>query len=124
MGSRILTVLSFGAMLTMLIAGTAAAPAATVPASANPASPTTSVKDLLSKGYEVKNVVFIPDFAQKAFQIPADLPVVMITMQAGPSVAVCQLNGMSWNNLNVGSMDLATQCSVYGNPPEMSNVQK
>jgi hypothetical protein len=106
------------ALMFLGVAGCIAQPAlaqtppATTPAA--PASTTTSIDSVLASGYEVKSVIELSDAALKSMSSPGQTiyPSVVITLQKGTSVAVCELSTANWINLVQGSMTNASLCLI------------
>jgi hypothetical protein len=91
-----------------------AAPAAL--AQASPATTSTvSADSLLAAGYEVKAIHALSDASVKEIfpgQTTQGLPTqMMITLQKGNSVAVCEMATVSWANLINAPMSNNTLCS-------------
>lgn len=95
--------------ITFLLIGATLATLAAQVALAQQA-PNPSFKDLLGAGYEIKNVVYLP---RDAFAPPSDLPNVLVTLQKGGAVAVCQFAAVNWDILNPGSLESTNQCDIY-----------
>jgi hypothetical protein len=88
-----------------------AAPAAL--AQAPPATTSTvSADSLLAAGYEVKAIHALSDASVKEIWPGQTLPTqIMITLQKGNSVAVCEMATVSWANLINAPMSNNTLCS-------------
>ena len=69
-----------------------------------------SFKDMLGVGYEVKAVTYVP---KEALRSSATDPAVLVTMQKGSAVAVCEFYPGNWSTLVASSMEGNTQCDTY-----------
>src|SRR5271154_1454042 len=86
-------------VLALLAAATLAQGASAQPGSAAaPApTPTVSIASLLADGYEVRAVNDLSNDEQKAIWPSSPVsPYLMITLQKGPSIAVCSLSAAGW----------------------------
>jgi hypothetical protein len=79
------------------------------------AKPAVTYATLTAAGYEVRAVNLIPSEDREAMVADGKSPAVFVTLQRGPSTAVCQFGATSWTNLTPGAMELAGRCVLY--PP-------
>ena len=86
--------------------------AQTAPATATgPTTASATMDSLLASGYEVKAVNPLSDAAIKEVftsQVPSQ---VLITLQKGTSVAVCEMATVSWLNVQDQEMTDAARCN-------------
>jgi hypothetical protein len=92
----------------------AAATASTV-ATAQTAGPQQmAFMTLLSQGYEVRATVMVPlaEQRQNPNNARETYSPMLVTMQKGPSVAVCQFNWNVWANMQKASLEDPRLCDV------------
>jgi hypothetical protein len=77
--------------------------------------PKPTFNELLTAGYEIKNVAFIPEYAVKVMGGDLNNPLLLVTLQKGASTAVCQYGAFNWSSQSRGSLEGTTQCDTY--PP-------
>ena len=100
MGTKVRSV----AVVVALMAGMASA-------AADPVS--RSVVQMLSDGYEVKAVSIVPrDMLDAVGTKPDGDPQVLISLQRGASIGVCQMALVNWNNQPASSLNNDKLCSV------------
>ncbi len=99
------------AILALTIVGTAAL------ASQQRSQPTTpapaakpSFKDILGVGYEIKSVTFVP---KDGLGSNATDSAVLVTLQKGSAVAVCEFYPGNWSLLAAASMEDTKRCDTY-----------
>ena len=110
-----ITALLFAAATAILAMGTAQAEQGAGAQQGTPAvGKGTSYKQLITFGYEVKNVLIIPIEEAKQFQSPN--PLVLVTLQKSSSTASCLFGVPNWVAQLAQSLESPTQCHTY--PPQ------
>lgn len=71
-----------------------------------------SVKSLLKEGYEIKSTVYVPVAEAKQVYADLDRGIIVVTLQKGPSVAVCDLNWGNWAALLKSTLENEELCDV------------
>lgn len=71
-----------------------------------------SVKTLLKDGYEIKSTVYVPLAEVKQVYADLDRGIIVVTLQKGPSVAVCDLNWGNWAALLQSTLENEELCDV------------
>jgi hypothetical protein len=88
---------------------------------AQDAPPKPPLRQLIGAGFEIKDVTAIPSDELAAMGYDKDTPAVIVTLQLGNAVAVCEFAMANWSTLNPDSIDGTTQCDVMdaepGEPP-------
>jgi len=79
------------------------------------AKPGPSYAALTAAGYEVRAVNLIPVEDRQDLVADGKTSAVFVTLQRGPSTAICQFGAINWTNLVPASMEATNTCSVY--PP-------
>jgi hypothetical protein len=83
------------------------------------AAPQSSISELLKQGYEIKGTIYVPlQDAQNASPGTAQGQV-LVTLQHGQSIAVCEFNWGNWVSLATGAIASFTagdRCDVPGQP--------
>ena len=75
---------------------------------------TVSTQSLLADGYEIKSILDVSSDEQKIiYPNDAVSPYIMITLQKGPSVAVCTMAMSTWIALPDASLANATLCRKH-----------
>jgi hypothetical protein len=73
-----------------------------------------SMLSLITAGYEIKNVYFIPIDAYKPLGYDSSIsPQVVITLQKGASTAACSFAANNWVAQNPGTLEDSTLCTAY-----------
>src|SRR5262245_19759513 len=81
-------------------------------AGASGAADESSFKALLKEGYEIKGSIFVP-LAEAKMQHPElERGLVVLTLQNGQSVAVCDFNWANWAQLLKSTLENETLCDV------------
>ena len=87
-------------MRTRFIAALALAAVASIPAAAQPKSDEpeyTSIYSVLQRGYEIKSTSFVnADQAPALTNNKGNVPLMIITLQKGNSIAICSCNAYNW----------------------------
>jgi hypothetical protein len=86
--------------------GQRAAPSA--PAAASSTKP--SFKDILGAGYEIKAVTYVP---KEGISTTATDPAVLVTLQKGSALAVCEFYPGNWSSALPSSLEGTSQCDLY-----------
>lgn len=93
----------------ILIAGLIAALAAAAPVQAEGQQ---SFSSLLSGGYEVRSVLFVPLDVAKKVSPDAASDTVVVTLQGKTNVAVCYMALTNWIVMNKSSLENPAICEV------------
>jgi hypothetical protein len=73
-----------------------------------------SMMSLLTAGYEVKNVVFVPMDAMKPMGYPENTaPQVIVTLQKGASAAACSFAATNWQSQVPVTLENPDLCFAY-----------
>jgi hypothetical protein len=83
------------------------------------AAPQTSIAELLKQGYEIKGTIYVSLEDAKGPQPNATQGQVLVTMQRGQSIAVCEFSWGNWASIAtgaIGSFTAADRCDVPGQP--------
>jgi|HubBroStandDraft_6_1064221.scaffolds.fasta_scaffold1011542_2 hypothetical protein len=83
------------------------------------AAPQASIADLLKQGYEIKGTVYVSLQDAKDAQPTATQGQVLVTMQRGQSIAVCEFSWGTWASIATSglvSFTAADRCDVPGQP--------
>jgi hypothetical protein len=88
--------------------------ASSTSAAAQDIPPQASFMSLLKQGYEVRATIIVPLVEQRQFANSAGSTHsnVLITMQKGPSVAVCTINWNQWSNMQKAPLEDSRLCDV------------
>jgi hypothetical protein len=79
----------------------------------------TSISELLKQGYEIKGTGFIPLQDAQAGGGSITQGQVIVTLQHGQSIAVCEYSWGNWVSIGTaasGSFTAADRCDVQGQP--------
>lgn len=71
-----------------------------------------SIMMLLKQGYEIKGTVFVPLADAKAEHPTLERGIIILTLQKGQSVAVCDFNWANWTQLLKSTIENDTLCDV------------
>jgi hypothetical protein len=83
------------------------------------AAPQSSISDLLRQGYEIKGTVYVPLQDAQSAGPGFSQGQVLVTLQHGQSIAVCEYSWGNWVSLATGgaaSFTAADRCDVQGQP--------
>lgn len=81
------------------------------------AAPQTSIAELLKQGYEIKGTIYVSLQDAKDSQPTATQGQVLVTMQRGQSIAVCEFSWGTWASIATSglvSFTAADRCDVPG----------
>jgi hypothetical protein len=79
------------------------------------AAPQTSISDLLKQGYEIRGTAYVPLPDAQASNASITQGVMMITLQRGQSIAVCEFGWSNWGAIATGaagSFTAVDRCDV------------
>jgi hypothetical protein len=101
-------------MVSKLLPPTAAILALAITGSASAATTSMSFDSLVAAGYEIKAATPVTDAAAKqVFTTPNLVPQMLITLQKGNSVAVCDFAMVNWVVMDNATMANATSCATH-----------
>jgi hypothetical protein len=78
-----------------------------------------SISELLKEGYEIKGTAYIPLQDAQGGNASIAQGQVLVTLQRGKSIAVCQFSWVNWVSIGtaaVGSFTAGDRCDVQGQP--------
>lgn len=83
------------------------------------AAPQNSISELLKQGYEIKGTIYVPLQDAQIGNASIMQGQVLVTLQRGQSIAVCEFSWGSWANIGTGgaaSFTALDRCDVPGQP--------
>jgi hypothetical protein len=83
------------------------------------AAPQSSISELLKQGYEIKGTVYVPLQDAASASPGTTQGQVLVTLQRGQSIAVCEFSWGNWVSLATAasaSFTAGDRCDVQGQP--------